>query len=124
MRGRNNVNPVIGAFCDINVRNNGRLHYCLNSRRFLVVQNSSPRDIYEFENRFNSSNSFVSDNIVNSMFVKMVFKFAICNSNSSPIISRGFEISVSTVNKDEISVPRTLVFLSEQLAVQSDLAVF
>lgn len=61
--------------------------------------------------------------VVNAVFVQMMLEFTVRDAYSAPVIIRVVQISLAAMQEDELSVPRALVPMTEQLTVQSDLAI-
>lgn len=118
---RYDIDAVICAAIYINVRYRRRFHDGLYGRRFFVVQNSSTGYIDELENRLDTSDGLVGHDIV---LVQMMLEFAVRDTYSAPIIVSVVQVSLTAVQEDKLFVPRTFVTMTEQLTVQSDLAIF
>lgn len=119
MSRRYNIYTVISATIYINVHDRRRFHDRLQSSRFFIMQNTSSRYIDILQYGFNSSNRFMSHNVVYAMLVKMMFEFAIGYSYSGPIIIIVVDVPFTTVKKNELSIPIALVTVSKELTVQS-----
>jgi len=65
----------------------------------------------------------MSHDVVDVMFVEMSFEFTVRNAYSAPVIVCIVYISLSAMQEDEVSVPRALMTMTEQLTVQSDLTI-
>jgi len=87
------------------------------------VQNSSAGYIDESENRFYAPDRFVGHDVVDTVLVEMMLEFAVRDAYSAPVVVRVVQVSLAAMQEDELPVPRTLVTMTEQLTVQSDLAI-
>jgi len=62
--------------------------------------------------------------VVNAMLIQMMLKLAVRDAYSAPVIVRVVQVPLAAMQEDEITVPRALVTMTEQLTVQSDLTIF
>lgn len=65
----------------------------------------------------------MSHDIVDAMFVQMMLEFAVRDAYSAPVIVCVVQISLAAMQEEELAIPRTLVTMTKQLTVQSDLAI-
>lgn len=123
MRWRHDIDAVISAAVYVHVHHRRRLHDRLYSGRFLVVQNSRASYIDGSQNRFDAPDRFVGHDVVDAMLVQMMLEFAVRDAYPAPVIVRVVQVSLAAMQEDKLPVPRALVTMTEQLTVQSDLAV-
>lgn len=123
VRRRHDVDAVISAAIYIYVHHRRRLHDRLYSGRFLIVQNSSAGYIDESQNRFDAPDRLVGHDVVDAMLVQMMLELAVRDTYPAPVIVRVVQVSLAAMQEDELSVPRALVTMTEQLTIQSDLAI-
>lgn len=61
--------------------------------------------------------------VMDAMLVQVMLEFAVRDAYPAPVIVRVVQVSLAAMQEDELPVPRALVTMTEQLTVQSDLAV-
>lgn len=61
--------------------------------------------------------------VVDAMLVQMMLEFAVCDAYSAPVIVRVVQVSLAAMQEDELPIPWTLVTMTKQLTVQSDLTI-